>query len=206
MKRAVIFALPLAISVAAWTSTATAANGSVTNFPQLISGNGTEKACKIGAAQRCINHVWGVVDRNSDDLLSVEEIDDFAAHARRWNANTDRKLVDQTTVRIALLTFNLVGAKRVVDSYDQDNDGMLSMAEATIDLVNLETDKRPIAAMLLDDGAMDHDALADRFGIMASHLVNLAQKVGSSLVGGDVSGTEEIVESARADQQVTQAN
>ena len=107
MNRGLQFALPLAISLIGWNGIATAQE---TNFPQLVSGDGSEEICTLSAAAQCINHIWSVVDQNADDLLSAQEIDNFAAHVRRWNANSDRELADRTTARIALLTFSIVGA------------------------------------------------------------------------------------------------
>ncbi len=206
MTRVFQLALPLAISLIGWSGIATADGSGLANFPQLVSGDGSEELCTLGAATRCIGHIWNIVDQDADELLSVDEIDDFAAHVRRWNANTDRELADRTTARIALLTFNIIGARRVVDSYDVDGDGMLSMTEATADLTSLETDTRPIAAVLLDRDSMNHDAIAGRFGIIGSHLVSLAQTVGSSLVGGDVSAVDSIVEAARSGGQVSEVD
>lgn len=206
MTRVFQLALPLAITLISWSNIATADGPDVTNFPQLVTGDGSEEICTISAAKRCINHIWNIVDQDADELLSVQEIDDFATHVRRWNATTDRNLGDRTTAKIALLTFNVIGAQRVIDSYDTDGDGMLSMVEATTDLTSLETDKRPIAAVLMDRDSMNHDAIAVRFGIIGSHLVSLAQNVGSSLVGGDISTVDSIVEAAELDGQVSEAD
>ncbi len=203
MKRGLLFALPLAISL---TGFAGVAFGE-TNFPQLVSGNGSERLCSLRPAKKCVDHIWKVVDRNGDDLLSPEEIDDFASHVRRWYESSDRELADLTTARIAHLSFNVVGAKRIVRSYDMDGDGMLNMAEATADMTDFETEERPLAALLLDPDAMDHEALADRFGIMGAKLVNLAQSVGSSLIGnGDVEVAGALADEARASDQLSEAN
>ena len=112
------------------------------NFPQLVTGNGTSKLCRLQSAEKCINHVWNVVDGDGDGMVSAEEIDRFVQHMRRWNKTTDRGLKDRSIVGVGLLALNLVGADRVIESYDADGDGMLSKDEALADLL---LDDRPIA-------------------------------------------------------------
>ncbi len=176
MLRPFSYVLPIAIVISSVSGQVSAE----TNFPQLIPGDGTKNLCNLAPADRCISHVWNRIDDDGDGRLSMEEIDTFISHVRRWNAFTDRPLVDRTVVRLALATYRLAGTERLVAAYDDDGDGMLSKDEA---LADLQMDERTIAELLLDGNAFDAEALAERFGLLAPQLVRMAQTMGTRFGG-----------------------
>ncbi len=185
--RGLKFILPLAAASVLSASASAGDGGPVSaNLPQLVPGNNTQEVCRVFSAETCISHIWTALDSDGDSLLSADEIDTFVARADRWIKISDKSRADKAVVKVATMVYGVTGIEKLIKSYDMDADGMLSPEEAFADF---DLDERPIAEVLLDNGAVDAEQLADRFGFMAPQLVKLAQAAGSRLVdgtGGDV--------------------
>lgn len=180
-----------------------AQEGIGTNLPQLIPGNDTQELCRLFAAERCINHMWTAVDADDDTMLSAVEIDSFVERMKLWSQRSDKDFGDRAVIKVAMMVYGLTGTDRLIASYDADGDGMLSQDEAFAD-VDLEG--RTIAEVMYDNGAINSDQLAERFGFLAPQMVRLAQAAGNRLAekrGGDVTAIASAIEAEGEEQAST---
>lgn len=197
------FLIPL-LAVGALSTAAQAGEGIGNNLPQLIPGDDTQALCRVFSAERCINHMWTAMDTDADTLLSAVEIDSFIERMKLWTERSDKDLGDRAVIKVALMVYRLTGTERLIASYDGDDDGMLSQDEAFADI---DLDGRPLAEIMFDNGAINGEQLAERFGFLAPQMVRLAQAAGYRLAerrGGDVTAIAAAIEADGSEQASTE--
>ena len=136
--------------------------------------------------------------------MSAVEIDSFIERMKMWAARSDKDLGDRAVVKVALMVYRLTGTERLIAAYDADDDGMLSQDEAFADIA---LDDRPLAEIMFDNGAIDSEQLAERFGFLAPQMVRLAQAAGNRLAdrrGGDVTAIAAAIEADGSEQASTE--
>jgi len=91
-------------------------------------------------AAGCIDHAWSFLDMSGDDLLSLSEIARGLRMLAKWSAyekarSGNAPLDSESKLGIHLLgvMFSPLGAKPLLDSYDYDDNGLLSREELFAD-------------------------------------------------------------------------
>lgn len=92
------------------------------------------------AAAECIDYVWSVLDVSGDGLLSLSEIARGLRMLAKWSAQeqarSQKTSLDSSSklgIHVLGVMFSPLGAKPLLDSYDYDDDGLLSREELFAD-------------------------------------------------------------------------
>lgn len=123
--------------------------------------------CALRPAADCIDSGWRFADRNGDDRLGLNEVNDVRDGVQRWFLSAREELPRQTSagVAVGLLALQLVGVSSFHDSYDTDGDGQVTRGEA---LVDMTLDRRPLPVLLQDRAAVDWPRFLERLGVGAA--------------------------------------
>ncbi len=123
--------------------------------------------CALRPAADCIDSGWRFADRNGDDRLGLNEVNDVRDGVQRWFLSAREELPRQTSagVAVGLLALQLVGVSSFHDSYDTDGDGQVTRGEA---LADVTLDRRPLPLLLQDRAAVDWPRFLERLGVGAA--------------------------------------
>lgn len=133
-------------------------------FDRFVTTNAP--VCLHQPAQRCVDAGFGFADADRDGKLSLPELRAVRADLDSWLAWRGPALQarERGAVLFGAQLVDAVGLDRLLDSYDEDRDGLVSRAEL---LADVRLDERPLAAVLADEKAVDRRALQRRLGALA---------------------------------------
>ena len=128
--------------------------------------------CALRPAADCIDSGWRFADRNGDDRLGLNEVNDVRDAVQRWFLSAREELPRQTNagVAVGLLALQLVGVSSFHGSYDTDGDGQVTRSEA---LADVTLDRRPLPLLLQDRTAVDWPRFLERLGVGAAVIDDL---------------------------------
>ncbi|MFP6743195.1 MAG: hypothetical protein VCD33_16480 [Alphaproteobacteria bacterium] len=127
-------------------------------------GDGSTPTPTADAVADCIDYFWSFMDVSGDGLMSLSEIARGMRLFTKWSTAEQAKAnggsVDPETkigIHVIAILIAPIGAKPVLESYDYDNDGLLSQAEmfADTDLAGVvKLSQQPVADIIDIDGIM----------------------------------------------------
>lgn len=122
--------------------------------------------CLHQPSRRCVDAGFGFADADGDGKLSLAELKAVRADLDSWLAWRGPTLRPQErgAVLFGAQLVDAIGLERLLDSYDEDRDGLVSRAEL---LADVRLDHRPLAEVLADENALDRRALQRRLGALA---------------------------------------
>lgn len=120
--------------------------------------------CLYQPAAECVDVAWVFADRNGDDGLSVEELQDVRDGLQEWTAwrKGDLNRTERSMIALGFLVVDSLGIERLHGLYDADGDGLVGRSEL---LADVRLDERPLGEILLDSEAVDRAAIAGRLGL-----------------------------------------
>ncbi len=118
----------------------------------------------VDAVADCVDYFWSFMDVSGEGLISLSEIARGMRLFTKWStveqAKAEGRAVDLETklgIHVIAILISPIGAKPVLESYDYDNDGLLSQVElfADTDLAGVvELSQQPVADIIDIDGIM----------------------------------------------------
>ncbi len=123
--------------------------------------------CLSAPARDCIDAGWQHTDADSDDHLSVHELDTVRGAFTEWFdwRRNDLTRYERSLISVGISMLNAVGLERLFASYDANSDGLINRAELLADIIEL--DDRPLGQVLVDPAAVDRAAVAQRLGALS---------------------------------------
>ena len=113
----------------------------------------------------CVDVLWSFLDVSGDDLLSLSEIARGMRLFAKWSAEEQARKKDESLdtetklgIHVIGVMLSLIGAKPVLDSYDYDDDGLLSRSElfADTDLADaVALSQRPVGDIIDIEGILE---------------------------------------------------
>ena len=139
-------------------------------FDRFVSES--NPVCQSRRAAECVARAWDFADADGDGGLSLGELQAVRADLEVWAIWRQAQLAERERSGIAfgLWLVDSIGLDYLHAAYDADGDGLISRSEL---LADVRLDERPIGAVLLDPGAVDHAAIARRLGLPPSILERL---------------------------------
>lgn len=128
--------------------------------------------CGSASSQICSRAVYGFLDDNRDNRLTLDEVQSAQTHATSAVQNRQNGLTadERVLFGLALIGMKSAGAAQVFTNFDTDGDGDLSHGELFADV---KLDNRPFAVLANDPDAVDWRKLAGRFGAFGQSLVGM---------------------------------
>jgi hypothetical protein len=103
-------------------------------------GDGSTPTPTADAVADCVDYFWTFMDVNGDGYLSLSEIARGMRLFTKWSmverAKAEGRAIEAETklgIHVIGIIISPIGAKPVLESYDYDNDGLLSQAELFAD-------------------------------------------------------------------------
>lgn len=127
-----------------------------------VESGGDGSTPTTDAVADCVNYFWAFMDISGDGYLSLSEIARGMRLFTKWSmveqAKSESRPVDAETklgIHVIGILISPIGAKPVLESYDYDNDGLLSQAElfADTDLAGVvELSQQPVGNIIDIEG------------------------------------------------------
>lgn len=120
--------------------------------------------CLHRPAAACVETGWAFADRDGDQGLSVDELEEVRDELRawaQWRAD-DLHPTERALLALGLAVVDGLGIERLHALYDVDGDGLIDREEL---LADIRLDERPLGEILLDREAVDRAAIAARLGL-----------------------------------------
>jgi hypothetical protein len=156
--------------VAAGSPSAAAPEPPIVAFDRFVTES--NPVCQFRRAEECVDLAWRFADTDSDQGLSLDELEALRAELEVWAIwrQADLAAHERSGIAFGLWLVDSVGLEYLHTAYDADGDGLISRSEL---LADVHLDDRPITAVLLDPAAVDHAAIARRLGLPPSILERL---------------------------------
>lgn len=131
--------------------------------------------CLNQPARRCVDSGFAFADSNRDGRLSLSEVRSVRADLDRWLAWRGPKLQprERGAVLFGASLVDAAGLDRLFESYDANRDGGVSKPEL---LADLRLDERPLGEVLMDEQAVDRQALQRRLGALGPAVEGMLRK------------------------------
>lgn len=122
------------------------------------------RTCTAQRAQACIDAGWKFAARSPQQGLTLAELMDLRQKLGGWYSTFQDTMTPQErgSVMLGLLLADGVGMKRLHTAFDTDRNGRVTQREL---LADVKLDNRPLGAVLLDEKAVNREALAGRLGM-----------------------------------------
>jgi hypothetical protein len=120
--------------------------------------------CQYRPAAECVDMAWIFVDRNDDEGLSVEELQELRDSLKDWTVWRADQLsrTEGSLLALGFLVVDSLGVGGLHAIYDADHDGLVSRDEL---LADVRLDDRPLGEILVDRQSVDRAAIAARLGL-----------------------------------------
>ena len=131
--------------------------------------------CLRQAAADCVDAGWRFADTDRNDRLSLDEVTAVRGALVNWTNWRGESLnkAEQGAIALGVWLVDSVGLAKLFDSYDSDGDAALTRDEI---LADVALDERPLGEVLLDQQAVDREAVAQRLGALSPMLKGLLDK------------------------------
>jgi hypothetical protein len=171
IRRALILLAVLALPIIPLRAIAETAQAS--SFDQTLRSVGAY--CATAASRLCFVRAFSFADENSDGTLSLVEAKQFHTQIRDWGfAHKDELApLDRQWLFAGLLAVQFVGLPAIFESYDTDDDSLLTRDELAADF---RLDDRPLHVVVRDRNAVNWETLQARLGAAAPFLGELIPK------------------------------
>jgi Ca2+-binding EF-hand superfamily protein len=169
MIRAILLTGTLALAAAAPADPAPEALA----FDRFIATS--SPVCLHQPARRCVDAGFAFADANGDGALSRGEVRAVRADLDRWLAWRGPQLQprERGAVMLGAQLIDAAGLDRLFDSYDADGDGRITKREL---LADVRLDERPLGEVLMDEKAVDRQAVQRRLGALAPAVEGMLRK------------------------------
>jgi hypothetical protein len=120
--------------------------------------------CMYRPAATCVETGWAFADRDHDQALSLDELEEVRDQLRAWTRWRDGDLhpTERSLLALGFVVVDGLGLERLHAVFDQDGDGLVDRDEL---LADVRLDERPLGEVLLDREAVDRAAIAERLGL-----------------------------------------
>lgn len=128
--------------------------------------------CEREPSARCVDVGFRYADMNGDGRLSQQELQRVRDAVADWTSWQENTLSQEDAARIAfgVMIVDTLTIPGLIQSYDQDGDGMLTKQEL---LADVKLDRRPLGEVLADPNNVDRVAFQQRFGMLGGLADNL---------------------------------
>ncbi len=129
----------------------------------------TSPICEHKSSLLCVDSAWRFADRDSDQGLSLGELESVRDGLRAWLTWREKDIpaAQRRMVQFGLVLVDGIGLPYLVESYDANGDGAVSRAEL---LSDVRLDARPLGQILMDSSAVNWESLNRRLGPLAGSL------------------------------------